>query len=93
MDDARLRQLAGLAQKQDNCFTILETVEFGPDPSIDDLIRMMDAAKRAMSIAHRLTDPVQKRRHFSKILTGMNKIRAALQRMARDQSSVMTPAS
>jgi molecular chaperone GrpE (heat shock protein) len=93
MDNTRLRHLAGLPDQTDESFRILETVEFGTDPTIEDVMRMMDAAKRALSIAHRLPDPAQKRKHFSKILTGMNKIRAYLQNMAREQSSVMTPSS
>lgn len=80
IDITQVRKIAGMSQQEDS-FMILETVEFGPDATIEDVSRMMDAAKRALSIAHRLVDPIQKKRHFGKILGGMNKIRAYLKRL------------
>lgn len=48
--------------------------------SLEDLERMMDAARRGLSIAHRLRDPAEKKKHFSRILGNLNRIRGALVR-------------
>jgi hypothetical protein len=54
------------------------------DMSIEDLQRAFEAARRGLSLAHKLPDPAEKARHFSRILTNMNKIRAVLNRHIKE---------
>lgn len=65
-----------------------EVVEI-KDQGIDELTRMLDAARRGLGLANRLTGP-SKKKHMSMVLTNLNKIRAglhrAIQRMDDEQA-------
>lgn len=55
--------------------------------SIDDLVMMLDAAKRGLGLANRLSGSSRKK-HMSRVLGNLNRIRAALQRAIRDLDPV-----
>lgn len=75
-----MKRIAGIPQNDD--LAILdEAVEIPADASLEHVSKMLDAAKRAMSIAHKLKDPADKKKHFSRVLSGMNKLRHHLKKM------------
>jgi hypothetical protein len=45
-----------------------------------ELEKRLDAAKRGLGIANKLKNPIEKKKHLSRILTNLNKIRSALKR-------------
>lgn len=47
---------------------------------MSELEKRMGAAKRGLGFAHRLKNPIQKKKHFSSVLTNMNQIRGQLSR-------------
>jgi hypothetical protein len=58
--------------------------------SLEQLEKGFDAARRGLSLAHRLPEE-QRKKHFSRILTNMNKLRAGLARMIRSMESDEQP--
>ena len=45
-----------------------------------ELEKLLDAAKRGLGLANKLKNPAEKKKHLSRILGNLNKIRAALKR-------------
>lgn len=91
MDMDRIKQLAGvqpskIVLNEKEFFD--EAVEIPGDITFDHLEMMMDAARRALGLANKLRDPMEKRRHLSRVMTGLNKIRAALNRMINFETDV-----
>ena len=58
-----------------------EAVVIPADITIDRIITMFDAGKRALSLVNTIKDPIQKRKHLSAVFTNLNKIRAAMARL------------
>jgi hypothetical protein len=63
--------------------TPLDPTELSLEGMIETLEKRLSAAKRGLSIAHRLKDSAEKRKHFSAILANMNVIRAQLNRVIK----------
>lgn len=85
MDIARTRQLAGLTPHTPEVFPfdqLDEVVQLPNDVSMDDLIKRLDACKRALSIVNRMTDPADKKKWLSATFVNLNKVTAAVKRMA-----------
>ena len=106
MDATRLRRLAGmdtgLMEQYHNSAKELELLEkvyqgkyIGAVDTetmpITELQKRLDAASRALGIAHKLRDPEYKKQHFARILSTMNTVRAALQHMMKQPSQVEQP--
>lgn len=47
---------------------------------LDNLSLRIDAAKKALSLTHKLKDPADRKRHFSAIFSNLNSLRSALKR-------------
>jgi hypothetical protein len=74
---SRLMELAGIGQSE----MLIEAVEIPDNVSLDQIASMMDAAKRGLGIVNKMKNPVDKKKHASAVLSNMNKIRSALQRV------------
>lgn len=86
MEMTRLKQLAGLKREDTGTEYSLyreltEVVEIPQDISMEELIKRLDACKRALSIVNTFTDPADKKKWMSATFVNLNKVRAALQRM------------
>lgn len=88
MDVKRLMELSGVTGTlQQQLFENIQELNEVTDPSnmtMEQLMAAMDAAKKGLSIAHKLSDPAEKKKHFGRVMTNMNKIRGALKRMAKE---------
>jgi hypothetical protein len=58
-----------------------EDVAIPLDVTITDVMKMFDAAKRAVGLMNRLKDPAERKRHASAIFKNMNKIRATIMKL------------
>ena len=47
---------------------------------LDTVASMLDAAKRGLGLANRLSDPIMRKKHVRAVFINLNKIRAALSR-------------
>jgi hypothetical protein len=89
MDTNRLLLLAGVKpnlkeELESNIKELTEDMSGLPSISVEgvpmeELEARLDAAKRGLSIAHRLRNPLEKKMHFSRILSNLNRIRGTLQ--------------
>ena len=66
-----------------NDFSILnpmlnETTVIPENADLETIMRMLDAARRGLGLANRLSDRLQRRRHVSAVFINLNKIRRAL---------------
>ena len=75
MDLARIKQLSGYEEQ------LIEAVEIPDDITLEDIEKMFDAAKRGLGIVNKIKDPIQKKKHASAVLSNLNKIRGAMQRI------------
>lgn len=50
------------------------------DADLETVAAMLDAAKRGLGFANKLTDPEQRKKHVRAVFINLNKIRAALSR-------------
>lgn len=48
------------------------------DADLETVASMLDAAKRGLGFANKLSDPIQRKRHVRAVFINLNKIRAAL---------------
>lgn len=81
MDINDIKQLAGINKELDRELSILdEAVEIPDEATHEHLHKMLDAAKKALSIASKLKDEKQRRRHFGKVMAGLNKINRHLKK-------------
>ena len=78
MDMQRLQQLAGVTYDD---IPVMEAVEIPENVSLEDIERMFDAARRGLGIVNKLKNPAERKKHASAVLSNLNKIRAALQRV------------
>lgn len=86
MDMTRMKQLAGLPQDEQNRVVnqmLNEATVFDDDMGLDQIMAMLDGARRGLGLANKLTDPEMKKKHVRAIFINMNKIRAALAREMR----------
>ena len=75
MDLERVKQLSGYEEQ------LIEAVEIPDDVTLEDIEKMFDAARRGLGIVNKIKDPVNKKKHASAVLSNLNKIRAAMQRV------------
>lgn len=81
MEMDRMRMLAGVSQPVMEAEKMLdESVSIPEEASIEDIMMMMDAARRGLGLANKLKDIDQKARHVRAIFINLNKIRAALRK-------------
>lgn len=96
MNITRLKTLAGIPLTEaesrpveaspDEMF-LNEVVKLPDDVTMEDLIQRMDACKRAMSLANKLTG-ADRKKWLSATFVNMNKIRAGLRRLiAREEAA------
>jgi hypothetical protein len=55
-----------------------EDVAIPADVTINDVMKMFDAAKKAVGLMNRLKNPTDRKRHATAIFRNMNKIRAMI---------------
>lgn len=88
MDLKRLQELAGLQTSDTSFLTeeqlLDENFELPSNVTLGALEHMFDVAKRMMGLANKLENPTEKARHLKRIMTILNKIRAAIQRKIRE---------
>jgi len=60
---------------------IMETTEIPKDVTVDEILKMFDAARRGISLLNRIKDPVQRKKHASAIFKNLNKIKGMLMRL------------
>jgi hypothetical protein len=92
MDIARLRQLSGTTRVSTQGETSLyreltEVVEIPGDITMEELVKRLDACKRALSIVSTLPDPADKKKWLSATFVNLNKVRGALQRMMKSMGA------
>lgn len=66
-----IRELAGIEQ-------LMEVVQIPENASLEDIVGMLDAAKRGLSLANRLTNKNERDKHVRAVFVNLNKIRGAL---------------
>lgn len=79
----RVKQLAGIPLEESDQHLMRqlnEYVELTSDISMEDLMRRMDACKRALGIANKLPDKADRLKWVSAVFVNMNKIRAGLKK-------------
>lgn len=82
MDLDRIRKLSGQIVPHKALYENIRELEEAVDIENDDLFDLetkMDAAKRGLGLANRLTGP-SKKQHLARILGNLNQIRAAIKR-------------
>jgi hypothetical protein len=75
MDAERIKQLAGVEVQ------LIESVEIPDNVTLEQIEKMMDASRRGLGLVNKLKNNEQKKKHASAVLSNMNKIRGALQRL------------
>lgn len=86
MNINQLRKFAGLPQRNDDVAMLTEDVEIPEGSTHDQLMKMLDGAKKAMSIAHKIKDKEQRKKHFSRIFKGLNKIRNHAVKLSKEDA-------
>lgn len=85
MDMTRLKQLAGVSSAsyahRAEYSTLMEVVQLADDLSMDELIRRLDACRRALGIVNGMTDPADRKKWLSAVFVNLNKVRGALTRL------------
>jgi hypothetical protein len=82
MDINKIREMAGIAQEEFDELRILdEAVEIPADASHEHVGKMLDAAKKALSISRKLKNEAQRKKHFGRVMAGLNKINRHLKKM------------
>lgn len=59
----------------------LNLADYTMEDAIELLEKRLAAARRALSLAHKLKDPAEKKKHFSLIMTNMNVVRNQLNKI------------
>jgi hypothetical protein len=60
-----------------------EDVAIPADVTINDVMKMFDAAKKAVGLMNRLKNPSDRKRHATAIFRNMNKIRAMIMNLTQ----------
>lgn len=63
-----------------------EAITFPVDVTIDEIIKMHEAARRGISILNRIKDPAQRKRHASRVFKNFNKISAMMNKLIKELS-------
>jgi hypothetical protein len=83
MDMNRLKDLAGMSTAKTEIETnkmLNEATVIPIDASLDQLMAMLDAARRGLGLINRLKNPIDKKKHLTAVFGNLNKIRASLAR-------------
>jgi hypothetical protein len=78
MDLTRIKHLAGITESQLD--EIVDTTEL---VDLDDVQRRLTHCKKALSIANTLPDPADRKKWKGAALSNLNRVRAALNRIAK----------
>lgn len=78
MDLNRIKKLAGIQESM-----LDEVVDSSELVDLDDVQRRLVHCKKALSIANTLPDPQDRKKWKGVALANLNRVRAALQRIAR----------
>ena len=85
MDMSRIKQLAGVTSTghtyRAEYTSLMEVVQLSDDLSLDELIKRLDACRRALSIVNGMTDPADRKKWLSAVFVNLNKVRGAMQRL------------
>jgi hypothetical protein len=84
MNLQQLRELAGIKRNEDEIL-LDEAIEIPENITLEEVNKMFDAAKKALGLANKLRDPDEKKKHMSQVMSGLNKIRAAVQKLSKQQ--------
>jgi len=84
MNLQQIRELAGIKRSEDEIL-LDEAVEIPENITFEEISKMFDAAKRALGLANKLRDPTEKKKHVSQVMSGLNKIRAAVHKLEKQQ--------
>jgi sulfur carrier protein ThiS len=60
---------------------LIEATEIPENVTVEDILKMHDAARRAIALLNRIKDPVQRKKHASAVFKNLNKIKAMLMRL------------
>lgn len=60
---------------------LTEATDIPENVTVNDVLRMFDAARRGISIMNKLKDVDQRKKHASAIFKNLNKIKAMLMRL------------
>lgn len=63
--------------------TIVETTVIPGDVTVDQIMKMFDAAKRAVGLINTIKNVELRRKHMTAVFINMNKIRGAMQKLMR----------
>lgn len=55
------------------------------DVTVDEILKMHDAARRGISILNRIKDPAQRKKHASQVFKNLNRIKAMLLRLTEPE--------
>ena len=58
-----------------------EATVFPEDVTISEVMKMFDAAKRAVGLMNKMKNPADRKRHASAIFKNMNRIRAMIMKL------------
>ena len=81
MNVNRIKNLAGIEVSKEIQEENVMLNEFSVIPgnaSLEDVMAMLDAAKRGLGIANKLSNPADKKKHVRAVFVNLNKIRGAL---------------
>lgn len=68
------------ANQSDQTLSLIEATVIPIDADLETVAAMLDAAKRGLGFANKLSDPAQRKKHVRAVFINLNKIRAALSR-------------
>lgn len=82
MNLQHLRMLAGAPTSEADSNPMLnEATQIPVDANLDVIGSMLDAAKRGLGFANKLSNPEQRKKHVRAVFINLNKIRAALAKL------------
>lgn len=64
---------------------LMEATVIPKDVTVDEILKMHDAARRGIAIMNRIKDPAQRKKHASQIFKNINKIKAMLMRLTEPE--------
>lgn len=73
-----VKQVPVQLSEADTNIMLDEMVHIPVDADLETVASMLDAAKRGLGFANKLSDPIQRKRHVRAVFINLNKIRAAL---------------
>jgi len=53
--------------------------------TVEEILKMHDAARRAISILNKIKDPAQRKRHASQVFKNLNRIKAMLMKLTEPE--------